>query len=232
MTRRIAWRHPEWWSLVLSAVAWVALVSCAAVPGDNHAFSHGQASSWLSATGDWMLMVAAMMLPLVVEQIRTTADRSLWRRRHRAIAAFVIGYVTPWFLLGVCISIVTSALGVHDRPAVPLAAAGFAIAAAWQLTAAKRRALSSCHRTMPLAPRGWRADRDCCRYGCSVGLRCVVSCWGLMLVCLLASHGLAVTIGATAVALAERYTAATPRLTFGALSGIAMICAALALSAS
>ena len=79
-----AWRRPEWWSLALCAAAWLLMVR-------RH---------WHGISG-WMLMTFAMMLPMVVDSIRATAERSLWRRRHRAIAAFLIGYLSLWIVIGV-----------------------------------------------------------------------------------------------------------------------------------
>lgn len=146
-------------------------------------------------------MVVAMMFPMVIEQVRFTAARNLWRRRHRAIAGFLLGYLGTWMLFGVAVSAASGLLPTQSRM---WAAAGFFAALPWQFTPAKRRALTGCHRTMPFAPGGWRADRDCLRYGCAVGRSCVVSCWVLMLACALAGHGLAAMAGAAAVGWAER----------------------------
>ena len=110
-----------------------------------------------------MLMTVAMMLPMVAEHVRLTAERSLWRRRHRAMAGFVTGYLGLWALGGVVVAL----LPLH--PSGRTAAIAFAIAGVWQLTPWKRRGLVGCHRTMPLAPRGWRADADCVRFGWRVG---------------------------------------------------------------
>lgn len=183
---RIAWRHPEWWALAISACAWLALLQ----PHAHHL--HGGFTLWV-------LMTLAMMLPVVVFPIRTAAERSLWRRRHRAIAGFLIGYLAMWCLAGVVVAL----FDIHGRIAGGVA---FAVAGAWQLTRWKRLALNACHRTMPLAPSGWRADRDCVRYGWRTGTRCVISCWALMLACALTGHALLATAFVMAVMLIERYT--------------------------
>ena len=180
---RVSWRHPEWWALALCVVAWGAMFR-------PHAH-HG------ARLTNWMIMTVAMMLPLVVQQIRFVADRSLWRRRHRAIAGFLIGYLATWLVIGAAVSFV--------EPSAVLAAAAFAVAGAWQLTRYKRMAMTACHRVTPLAPRGWRADRDCLRYGWSVGTYCVASCWALMMACAMAGHHPIAMIGVTAVMYAERY---------------------------
>jgi predicted metal-binding membrane protein len=56
-----------------------------------------------------------------------------------------------------------------------------ALAAGWQLTVHKRRALQDCHRPAPLPPRGRRATVGVIRFGVRNGLACVRSCWAMML---------------------------------------------------
>ena len=174
--------------------------------------------TWSLDAVHWSFMVLAMMLPLVLGPIRATARRSLWYRRDRAIGGFLVGYLGPWLLIGLFASAPAAALSLDGRSYLPaLAALGFAVAAAWQLTPIRRRALWSCHRTAPLAPHGWRADRDCIRYGWEIGRSGLVSCWAMMDVGF---------IGAT-----ERY-ATRPRrpVIAGALAGLALVYATLALS--
>jgi predicted metal-binding membrane protein len=152
-------------------------------------------------------MIGAMMLPLIGGSIRATAVRSFWWRRDRAIACFVVGYVAVWLAVGLAWLVPIELLGFGDWLHAPLVgAAAFTVAAAWQLTPAKRTALRACHWTAPLAPRGWAADRDCLQFGWSIGLRCVVTCWALMLACALAGHGLAPMAVASGVTIAERCT--------------------------
>lgn len=215
---RSAWEHPEWWTLALSALAWLAIVSRAMLPDGGEATAGHSSHQAMVAVGPsavasvlasgafaWLLMVAAMMFPLVADAVRTTAARSLWARRHRAIGMFLIGYVAPWLIAGSAI-LVLAVLAASLRPSLSWlwVAAAFAGAAIWQLTPVKMRALRACHRTMPLAPRGWRADRDCVRYGWTIGGRCVVSCWAMMLACVLAGHSLPAMLCVSAVAAAER----------------------------
>jgi len=176
-------------------------------------------------------MVVAMMLPLVVAAIRATSRRSLWRRRNRAIGGFLIGYLGPWLVLGLAVSAIAGAVRLEDRHDPPaLAAVGFGIAAAWQVTSVKRRAVWSCHRTAPLAPAGWRADRDCIRYGWDIGKRCLASCWAMMLACVLAGHHLPTMACVGALGVAERYAARPRRLVItGVLTGLGLGYAALGL---
>ena len=154
-------------------------------------------------------MVLAMMLPLVFAHLRVAAARSLWPRRQHAIVAFLCGYTAISLAAGLaCVEVVGAAGLAGLDIGSPMAVAGaFALAAAWQLSSVKRRALTACHRTMPLAPRGWPANRDCVRYGWSIGGSCLVSCAGLMLACVVAGHSLPAMMAVTGVAVAERVSA-------------------------
>lgn len=162
-------------------------------------------AAWTAGAFWWLVMIVAMMFPMVRDPIRHTAARSLWRRRHRAISGFLMGYLGPWMIFGIVVSVIVSGLEMETwlRPAVG-AALGFGAAVLWQVTQAKRRAILACHRTMPITPAGWRADLDCLRYGWRVGSSCLVSCWALMLACLLAGHSLPAMIFATTVGWTER----------------------------
>jgi len=242
--QRLTRRRPEWWALALCAIAWVLLSAQAITrpPGSgwSHPHHHGAAgpvdvaaplSAWRSGAVHWSLMVVAMMLPLVVTAIRATSRRSLWSRRNRAIGGFLVGYLSPWLVLGLAASAIAAAIGLEDRRGLPaLAAVGFGVAAAWQVTPVKRRAVWSCHRTAPLAPEGWRADRDCIRYGWDIGKRCLVSCWAMMLACVLAGHNLPTMACVGVLGAVERYTARPRRLAItGVLTGLALLYAALGL---
>jgi predicted metal-binding membrane protein len=185
--------------------------------------------AWAELTGTWLLMVLAMMVPLQRFSIRVAATRSLWRRRDRAIGGFLLGYLSPWLLLGAGVAALEPVL--TRLPG--LTAAGFAVAAVWQLTPVKARALRACHRSIPLAPHGWRADQDCCRFGWLTGTQCLLSCWALMLACVLAGHSLAAMLCASGVGVAERYVV-QPRQqgrTFSPLLGVALVYGILGLSA-
>src|SRR5262249_55403707 len=85
-------RYPEFWMLMVSGAAWLTLVTIAA----KHTHYAGMAADWRH----WMLMVIAMMLPLQIEAVRLTAERSLWPRRHRGILGFLVGYLSVWAVAG------------------------------------------------------------------------------------------------------------------------------------
>jgi len=192
---QFTWQYPEWWALALSAAAWLSMLQ-------RHA--HHRAPMV-----QWMVMTAAMMFPMITSPLRATAERSLWKRRHRAILGFLIGYVVCWLIAGIVIVL----MRVPSRAEVAIGA--LVIAGAWQLTRTKRFALSGCHFMIPLAPCGWRADRDCVAYGWLVGTRCVVSCWALMLACFVTGHSLMAMAGLTAICAIERYTRRPNQLLLG-----------------
>jgi predicted metal-binding membrane protein len=180
-----------------------------AVPGNashshlHHAVAGPNQELFLTQTFWWLVMVVAMMFPLLPAHIRNTAARSLWGRRHRAIGGFLVGYVGPWILFGLA---AVGILFVLEIPRTASALIGFSAAFIWQVMPARRRTVLACHRTRPIAPVGLRADFDCVRYGWMVGNNCVLSCWALMLACLLFGHSIVAMIGLTAVGLVERST--------------------------
>jgi predicted metal-binding membrane protein len=197
--RQFFWQHPEWWSVGFSGFAWMAmLVHCWQHAG--HSVHH-----WMNFRQElvsWVLMVAAMMLPFVLDSVRAVAVGSFWARRHRAVAGFLVGYLTPWLALGVLAAGMREVSWTHTYTAPAL---GFTVAVLWQMTSMHRRALVACHRRRPLAPLGWQADRDCFRFGGTIGVACVSSCWPLMLACLLSGHGLIAMAVGMAIGAAERW---------------------------
>jgi predicted metal-binding membrane protein len=203
------WQHPEWWSAALSAFAWTAVLL--------HARQHAGHGSFAQEFAYWVLMVAAMMLPNVMYPVRVTAASSLWARRHRAIAGFLAGYFAPWVVLGIVAAALREGTWTHTYAAP---AFGFAGAAVWQKTPMHRRALIACHVRLPLAPTGWTADRDCLRFGCTIGAACVWSCWPLMLACAFAGHSLIAMMGGTIVGAVERrwFRPPTPAVLVGTLA--------------
>ena len=86
-----------------------------------------------------------------------------------------------------------------------LLAAVLGLAAAWELSPAKRWAINRCHRTSPLPPSGWRASLGTARFGFLHGGACVASCWPLMLVMAAApSARLAWSAGLAGLGVAEK----------------------------
>lgn len=196
--QRFFWLHPEWWSIAISGLAWVMMLREA-----SRHFGHaGHRTSFPAEMSGWMLMTLAMMLPLVLHSVRMTARASLWSRRHRAIAGFLTGFVAIWMPLGLVVATFRYASGAYMQWATALA---FGVAVLWQRTSWHQRALMYCHWKEPLAPRGWRADLDCVRYGAIIGAICMWSCWPLMLACGLSGHSPVAMAGGMLIGVAERW---------------------------
>lgn len=151
--------------------------------------------------GGAVLMAVAMMVPLALSPLRHVVRASFWARRHRAMALFLAGHAGLWAVVGLALGVGSELLASGiGRPA---AVAGlFAGAAAWQLGPGKRRSLVRCALTIPLAPRGRAADRDCVRYGVLVATSCIRSCWVLMAAVAATGHAL---VPMLAVVLVLRY---------------------------
>ena len=205
---------------VYAVAAGAAVVGLAVVP-DHHSGPGSVADAW----GAWLLMVLATMLPLVAPQARRVALRSLWARRHRAIAGFVAGYVALWAVLGAAVVAVLTALG---PPPVPTAVAVLVAGAAWQVAPTRRRVLLRCGSARPAPVRGWAADRACVAAGWRAGGRCVVTCGPAMLAMALV-HSLLLMAALLVVLLHERSRGPNPDRRAGTAVGAAgfLACAAL-----
>lgn len=216
--RLLAW-HPEWWVYAVAAVAWLDLVLMSklstdgAVPAGHH--DHGAAavsepllSSWAESWSHWVLMVAAMMLPVVAPQVRNVAMRSLWLRRQRSAGLFVVGYVAVWVAVGAVVLTPLVALDLHPL-GTPWLVGILIVAAAWQVSPPRRRILRRCA-SLRLGPAAGRsADLDCAKAGVRSGRRCLATCGPLMLA-MVASHSLLLMAGLLVVLLTERARGANP----------------------
>jgi predicted metal-binding membrane protein len=231
-------RHPEWWMLTLSLGAWLILAVapwhqlvpfCTGAPVASAPYLSGWwavAPAWPFAAEfvEWAVMIIAMMSPLVVLSVRHVAFRSFRKRRHYAIADFLLGYFGVWIVAGTALLLALSlgSLAANDRALI--AVAGYSVAIAWQLTPWKRIALWRCHRTVALAPEGWQADAACIRFGMRIGGSCLQSCWALMALPALTSHGLGSMACIAAAMIHERYQ---QRLRPRIAGSVMLICAAL-----
>ncbi|GAC1321004.1 MAG: DUF2182 domain-containing protein [Chloroflexota bacterium] len=216
MTQRItlalAWR-PEWPYAILVVLSWIGVF---AWHGGSHTVQHGvaMAASHGSELIGWTLMIAAMMLPLTLPALGHVAVNSIRTRRQRAMAIYAVFFGATWVAFGAAVigaRDAVVALGVwNDRLCI---VATLIIAAAWQISPFKRRALYGCQKTIPLPPQGLAADRACARFGVLQGLRCIRSCWALMLVTLVPAQGILVTMAAlSGLLLLEQYTVVGRRL--------------------
>ncbi len=195
--RRFFWMHPEWWSLLLVAVAWGLVLSRTGTHG-GHA---PRAISFPVEFLNWYLMVVAMMVPLVFQPLRWVAFQSFYYRRRKAILFFLLGFVLPWMIAGAPVAWLLTHDWIHN----PFLASGmFGLAALWVLVKVRTRALVFCHLRVPLAPSGWHADYSCLRFGLLIGASCVVTCGFLMLGCALTGHNLIAMLGGFILGVIER----------------------------
>jgi predicted metal-binding membrane protein len=156
---------------------------------------------------EWALMIVAMMFPLLVPMVRHVAARSFAVRRERSVGLFVAGYVMVWLAAAGASSVALVAARavlqtLHLAPWAGLICCG--LAALWQVSAAKRRAINRCHGTIALRPWAGDADRDAIKFGILHGARCVRSCLPVMLLPLVGGYGLAAMAAISAMLLAER----------------------------
>lgn len=223
-------RHPEWPASAIVCIAWCVVV----VPGfdTSRVVDHRGPPIGYDGLGRWVVMSVAMMGPAALAGVRHTAISSLHWRRGRAIIEFASAYLAQWAIFGAVILGLLSALRV-ERGWNTLGIA-LAIAAAWQLTPLKKRCLRDCHRSIPLPPTGWRADKAALEFGLVNGLACVGSCSGLMLVMAVAPSAhlwwsIALTGVVTCERMLERPYRATRRHAIGlaVAAGVASIVAAI-----
>ncbi|WP_262853059.1 copper chaperone [Mumia quercus] len=198
---RTHWYHPEWCAVVLAGADWAVLASTA-FADPTHLLGSSHAAAPLHTLAHAVAMSTAMMVPLVLPQVAHVAQVSLWPRRYRAAAGFLAGFVAVWTVVAVGTMLVAALLVqlLGWRPALAL---GFTFAAVAYALPGRERLVRQCARTMPLAPHGWRADRDCLRYGAGTARRCVVTCWVAMTAVMI-SQGLVVMALATALGILER----------------------------
>jgi predicted metal-binding membrane protein len=204
--RRVTWSHPELGAAAVAAGAWTLLLVHAQHP-------HGPGEPYLANLSGWVVMVVAMMVPGTLADVRLVALSSLWSRRQRTIALFLGSYVCVWIGFGVM------AVGAAAGASVGVL---LVLAAVWQLTPWKWRAVRSCHLIEVLPPRGAKADAACARAGLRYGWRCVWSCWPLMLAMAAASHQAVVLMALlTVVVAAEKIVVRSARLRAPAAAALA-----------
>ena len=152
-------------------------------------------------------MIVAMMFPLLVPMVRHVAGHSFAARRERSVGLFVAGYAMVWLSAAAVSSVVLVAARatlqtLHLAPWAGLICCG--LAALWQVSAAKRRAINRCHGTVALRPWAGDADRDAIGFGMLHGTRCVRACLPVMVLPLVGGYGLAAMAAIAAILLAER----------------------------
>ena len=166
------------------------------------------ATSLAVSWGWWMVMTAAMMLPVVAAGADRIAAASLWRRRHLAVIEYLAGYLGVWAVFGLAAVGIIAALWPTDPPAAAPALA-LLVTATWQVTPLRKRAMRRCARPANVNVRGWPADRDCVMGGITRGRRCVFTCAPVMAVMALA-HSVILMVVLTALLLTERADGPNP----------------------
>ena len=210
------------WLLAPAALAWFGLL---ALSGGEHALAlciapRGNLFDGLIANLaagfhavapgrwaiEWALMIVAMMFPLLVPMVRHVAGHSFSARRQRSVGLFVAGYAMVWLAAAAASSVALVAaratLQTLQAPWAGLICCG--IAALWQVSAAKIRAVNRCHGTVALRPWADGADRDAIGFGILHGTRCVRACLPVMVLPLVGGYGLAAMAAIAAILLAER----------------------------
>jgi predicted metal-binding membrane protein len=160
------------------------------------------------ALAGWTLMSVAMMVPVVLPAVRHVGLNSLRQRRQWAMFVFVAVYVGAWAAFGILAltwqRLALRTIGIDARV---LLTSTLIVAAGWQLTRVKRRALLACRRTVPLPPMGWRADAGCARFALRQSRRCMASCWALMAAMVAIQQAAAIwMLSLTALIAAEELT--------------------------
>lgn len=122
----------------------------------------------------WLLMSISMTMPGVLPAAQHVAVNTFRRSRSRSLLLFFTVYLAVWAALGLAAQGLMLATGV--TPSVQLFAVALALAAAYELTALKRRALNRCHRTVVLAPSGWRWAEGVSRFAWQNTSGCAAAC--------------------------------------------------------
>lgn len=160
----------------------------------------------------WLAMLLAMMPPLLLQPAAYLWQRSLSRRRWRAIGIFAAVYSALWMLAGA--ALLVSALALQAAMAgrvLAAAVASIVLALLWQAAPARQHALNRCHHQPRLSAFGWRADRDVLRYAASHAGWCIGACWVWMLLPLLAGPAhLPAMLAVTCLLALERTRPARP----------------------
>jgi predicted metal-binding membrane protein len=212
---RTSARHPEWWLVAASALAWAVLLWQTFA---SHAGMWGQVhtgpgySSRPAAAGGWLLMVVAMMGPVMVPRVRYVARCCVGQGRTRVIAQTLAGALVVWTAVGllvVGIGVVAESMDAAEAPV------GFSVVwllvAWWQLSASKASALARC-RAIPV-PRGRADGRGRLTAGVAYAGWCVVSCGPAMVAMAMTGHPLLLMVVLTVGLTAERVTRQPSRVT-------------------
>ena len=125
------------------------------------------------------LMTVVMMGPALLPGATHVAANSFYWRKKRAVTYYCFSYLACWTVA----SWTTMAFIMNLRAfltSYQIAGLFFAGASIWQISEAKRISLAKCHKSIPLVPRGFKADLSCIAFGSTNGWACLMSCWPFM----------------------------------------------------
>lgn len=200
-----------------TAFAWLGLVRADAAMEMSHgpaAFSLGAMAAF---TGQWGVMMAAMMLPSAAPMILLYrgASRHGVETGERMIPAevFALTYVSAWLLTGIPVyaasvaveQLLASAASV--AAAIPYAIAGSLVTAgAYQLSPAKHSCLRECGSPVDFLMRRWKSGYAATlRLAITHAAYCIGCCWALMVVLVIAgAMSLAWVLAIALVVFAEK----------------------------
>ena len=151
------------------------------------------------------------------------AIESLWLLEHDDLASVEVphGSEQPrWLIVGHTMG--GEAIGA--KAGIAVFAISLALAAGYEVTGVKRRALNRCHRTSRLPPSGVRGMLAVGRFGWVNTSGCVASCWPSMIAMLVADSAkplamIALTCATTYGRLARRPDKTRQRIAVGYVTG-------------
>lgn len=135
----------------------------------------------------WTAMMAAMMLPSVLPAAllfaTLSSSRAQFGFRPAPVAAFGVGYLAMWALLGLGVGLANERIGfLATAGGTPLVAGALIVAGAFQLTRWKEFCLGHCRSPLHFFMDHWRDGRaGAAIMGAHHGVYCIGCCWGLML---------------------------------------------------
>jgi predicted metal-binding membrane protein len=147
-------------------------------------FVIGLNSPWQLMFG-WLVMIAAMMVPMLGEQLVQVIQRSPKGRRFALVLVLLTGFVLIWSLAGALLIGLSIALRLAFASHTVAILVVLAIAGIWHASPTKQIALNMCHRDPTFTTFGPKALWDCFRLGLRAGVWCLVSCWAIMLLALM-----------------------------------------------
>ena len=171
--------------LVVAVLAWVATTVRMAGMDAGPGTDPGSLGFYLST---WTVMMAAMMLPSAAPAVLAYRDTASRGEKVTATAWFAAGYLVLWAasgLVGYALleagrSLAPGALA-WDRGGRWVAAGVLVLAAAYELTPAKRACLTRCRGRRPDGPAaGRRGPASALSAGVGYGGWCLGCCWAMM----------------------------------------------------